>query len=627
MVRRHSALTWRSPARALTLATSILVPTLARAQLPEIPTYTPPAGGAVAAPAPVGSLPEPDPVPSDPRPAPQPAPGAGANRPLSPIGARPAAAQDPAVRPTGMPDPEPDDKGALLGPAKDRPGAPAGPKADEPADGYDLKMERIPPGRQAVGLTVEVIAPEVMNIGQTKTVRIVVRNTGVADASAVRVHYNLPKELALVSAQPESKALPDEPGKLFWTLNLLAAGSEQTIAVKVKPKTVGAIDHASAVSLMVGARAHTSIQEPMLRVEQTVSPAKVLQGEQVRFRITVSNPGSGPARDVTVRAKLSSGLRTSSGDEIVEQTIPVLQAGQHVELDPLEADTIAGGEQTCTVTAESDDVAKAPAEVKVARSVTVLRPELTLALQGPEMRYTDTPAEYRVVVSNPGTAAAKNIRVALTLPASGGKLLKPWPAGAEWNAATQKLSWVIPNLEPTRGPEPSKVTSTIRVRLGGVGSYRIVADAKAGGLFAKDGITTSVSGMADIDLDVDEKKRVLDVNESTIFDITVKNLGTKDAKNLLVTAVLSPNVQVAATAGTDSEANYDGKSYDAGQPYTVVFPKIDSLAPRGELKLSISVDAKKAGSASCRVKILHDDLKEAEALEAVANVRITPNVR
>jgi len=401
----------------------------------------------------------------------------------------------------------------------------------------------------------------------------------------------------------------------------VAAGSEHVLALKVKPNKVGTIDHTSAVSLMVGARAHTSIQEPMLRVEQTVSPAKVLKGQQVVFRISVSNPGSGPARNVIVRAKLSSGLRTSGGDEVVEQTIAVLQPQQLVELDPLEVDTIAGGDQTCTVTAESDDVARAPADIKVVRNVTVLRPELELTLKGPETRYTDTLAVYTVTVANPGTAAAKNVRVSLALPASGGKLLRPLPTGAEWNAATQKLTWVIPNLEPTRGNEPSKVTSTIRVQLGGVGSYRIMADAKAGDLFAKDAISTSVSGMADIDLNVDEKKRVLDEGESTIFDIKMKNIGTKDAKNLNVSAELN-NVEVTDTAGTDAEARIDEKS---GK---LMFPLIESLAPGRELNLSIRVKALKPGAAKCKVTVFHDDLKDPDAaLQDIATARVTPNGR
>jgi uncharacterized repeat protein (TIGR01451 family) len=490
-------------------------------------------------------------------------------------------------------------------------------KSEKPGDGYGL-TDRVPTGPQVVGLTVEVVAPPVMNVGQIKTVKLIVKNTGAADAAAVRVNYDLPKELVLVSAQPEAKSSPDDPAKLSWGPYLIAAGSDQIVALKVKPKLVGTIDHASSVTLTIGARTHSTIQEPMLRVEQVVTPAKVLQGQTAEFRITVSNPGSGPARNVTVQAKLSSGLK-ANGDEIVEQTIAVIQPGQRVDLDPLVADTIAGGEQNCTVTAYSDDVAQADA--KVVRKVTVLRPELELKIDGPTTRYTDTPADYAVIVTNPGTAAAKNVKVTVLLPASGGVLLKPLPPGAEWNKATQKLSWVVPNLEPARGDIPGKSASTFHVRLNGMGLYRVAAEARSGDLGAKDSLSTSVSGMADVEVTVDEKKRVLDLGESTIFDIKLKNLGTKEAKTVGVTATLN-NVEVIDTAGTDADSMFDEKT---GK---LKFPTIDSLAPGRELNLSVRVKAAKPGTATCRVVVFHDDIKDAEAgLEAVETARITPDAR
>lgn len=594
MVRRHTTLLRLVPALTLTLASAVVAEPPSRAtaaQLPEVP-----------APPMVGGLPEPSGVPPEPtHPRAEPAP-------LDPHVRRAAAPIDKDPLPPAL-----QEGGATPSKAARRP--------DEP-EGYARPTERLPLGKQAAGLSVEVIAPGVLNVGKPGTIKIIVRNTGVADAAAVNVRYDLPRELGFVSATPEPKRLtPDDPA-LSWPLNTLAAGSEQVIVLKVKPTGVAEIDHTALVSLMVGARSRTVVQEPMLKVEQTVAPARVLKGQQVQFRIAVSNPGSGPARDVVVQAKLSSGLR-SDGDEVVSQTIPVLQAKERVELDPLVADTIAGGEQTCAVTAYSDDVAQAPADAKVVRSVVVLRPELKLTLSGPRTRYTDTLAEYHVILENPGTAAARNVRVSVHLPASGGKLKPPLPSGAEWNAATQRLTWVVPTIEPSRGDVPSRVTSTFRVRLGGISLYRIVAEARAADVPPATGdVSTDVSGMADVELDVTERKRVLDVGESTIFDVRMKNVGTKAAKSLLVKAKLTGNVEVTDTAGTDAEARFDEKTGD------LIFPPIDALAPGRELELSVKVKATRPGVASCRVKLLHDDLPDAEAgVEAIANTRITPDSR
>jgi len=525
-------------------------------------------------------------------------------------GTGPAATVDPQARPASETAPEPDDKGPLP-PAAARPGdgTPRPAPGEMPKDGYAIPAERIPLGRQTIGLSVEVVAPAVMNLHQVYTIRFFVKNTGVADAVAVRVNYNLPRELQLVNAQPqEQRIAPTDPG-LQWVLNTVAAGSEQVITLKVKPVEVNPVDHAALVTLMVGGRSRTVIQEPKLAVEQTVRPAKVLKGKQVEFRIAVTNPGSGPARNVLVRAKLSAGLK-SEGENIVEQTIAVLQPKERIELVPLYVDTLAGGEQTCTVTAESPDVALPTDDAKVVRSVTVLRPDLGLTLTGPETRYTDTLADYRLSVENPGTAAARDVGVTVTLPANSGRLQKPLPAGARWDPKTQKLTWTIPNIEPG-----AKSAATIRVLMGGIGQYKVNAEARAGDLYKAERVSTSVSGMADVEMEVSERKRVLDVGETTIFDIRMKNIGTKAAKNLLVRAKISPNMKITNTAGTDAEASIDPANDE------LVFPQVAGLAPGETLGLSIEVKALKEGPASCRAFLLHDDLSD--KMEDYAQTKVT----
>ncbi len=502
-----------------------------------------------------------------------------------------------------------------LGPAKTKSGGLSAPTTgDAPADTLVIKPEQIPEGRQTVGLAVEVVAPEVMNVNHAGTIKIIVKNTGIVDARAVRIHYDLPSELEFVSAQPEQKQLQPGDRGLFWGPETVAAGSEWLILLKVKATKVNTVDHAALVTLAVGSRTRTVIQEPMLKVEQTVTPSKLLKGQQARFTIVVTNPGSGPARNVVVRATLSSGLK-ADGEEIVEQTIPIIQAGGRSELDPLVVDTIAGGEQTCTVIATSPDVTGGP-DAKVVRSVVVLRPELNLAITGPETRYTDTYADYKITATNPGTAAAKDVRVTVTLPPNSGKLQKPLPAGAEWNPTKQMLTWTIPKIDPRVGDVPGKAMATFTVLLGGPGMYRVVAEARAGDLHDKAAIATDVSGMADIDLNITEKRRVIDVGESTVFYIKMKNVGTKTAKNLLITAKLSPNLEVTDTAGTESSAKFENGE--------LIFPVIESLPQGRTIDLSVKVKAGKAGGAACRVLLRHDDLPDpAATLEGVAHLRVT----
>jgi uncharacterized repeat protein (TIGR01451 family) len=666
MSKRKPTFFWHISTVAFALS---LIAATARAQAPssDLPTFPgepePPAATAPAKPAApkradkvaplppddpgaVDALPKPGEALDIPKPVPVPTPKsepvkpatgeASAAKPAAtpiPAVAAPAQAEAPPAQPStgrriptfdreAMPasnnqPPDPDGEKNPLPAAVQKAGEPA-PPAGEPrvVDPLVPHTDQIPAGPQSVSMTVSVVAPEVMNVGQKSSLKILIRNTGVADARAVRLHYDLPPELELIEAQPLQKVVDPADRKLFWTLDTVAAGSEQLILLKVKATKPNTIDHAALVTMVVGSRSRTVVQQPLLKVEQTVSPSKLLKGQQAQFAITVSNPGTGPARNVVVRAMMSSGLK-ADGEDVVEQVIPILQPGQPVTLDPLIVDTIAGGEQTCTVVVTSPDVHQDKDE-KVVRSVIVLHPELNIKIAGPETRFTDTYADYKIIATNPGTAAARDVRVTISLPPNSGKLQKPLPPGSEWNSAKSTLTVTIPKIEPKTGDKPGEASVAFSVLLGGPGAYRVNADARAGDLFSKDAMNTSVTGIADLEMNITERRRVLDVGESTIFYVKMRNTGTKAAKKVLLTAVLSANLEVTDTAGLEQEARPGEK------PGEVLFPQIDTIEPGKTLDISIRAKALKAGVATCRVFLMHDDLPDPSTkIEDIAHTRVT----
>ena len=60
--------------------------------------------------------------------------------------------------------------------------------------------------------------------------------------------------------------------------------------------------------------------------------------------------------------------------------------------------------------------------------------------------------------------------------------------------------------------------------------------------------------MADVDLVVRERRRVVDVDGTTTFQIRLRNYGTKEATKLQVTAKLSDNLVVARDGRRAREA-------------------------------------------------------------------------
>jgi uncharacterized repeat protein (TIGR01451 family) len=373
--------------------------------------------------------------------------------------------------------------------------------------------------------------------------------------------------------------------------------------------------------MLAGGKSRTIVREPKLKVEQTAPTGNVLKGQPVQFKITVTNPGTGPARNVIVQAKLSPGLRHESGEpndqNLFEQTLDKVEPGQRIVLETLVADTVQAGEQSCLVVAQSSDVTTSADEARSQAIVTVVEPKLKMTIAGDDKRFTDTIATYHVTLENPGSATVHNALVLVTLPPSGHLVLPP-PSGTRWESSTGKLLWKVPQVEPG---EKETAKLTFQVRMGGVGFYHVGAVARAdGGLNASESFNTDVHGLADLEFDVIERRRVDDNDDTTAFQIRIKNVGTKEATQILVKAWYSPNIKPLETSnGTDDRT--EAKVNPSKQ--LIAFPAIDRLAPGKEVVLGIKVQAVDQGQAKCKVSLMHDDMNEKESLEGMASFKIT----
>ncbi len=509
-------------------------------------------------------------------------------------------------------------------PAKGTDGAPAAaPKGEPDAPGamaaFDNSPDRYPVGRQALALSVEVEAPQVINLGQEATIKIYVGNNGQADARGVRLSYYMPKGLELISSQPTAIDEPNKP--LYWNLATVSAGGDpKQVTLRVKAVGLGkqdptpttttlTVDHIATVTLISGARSRTVIQEPKLKVEAFPTPGKVLKGQQAVYKIVVSNPGSGPARKVNLEATLSQGLEVPSIGRLVSKSLGTLQPNDRVEIEGgLIVDAIGDGDQFIKFVASSPDVQPSD-QSQIMSPITVVAPKLAIKLNGQTKRYTNTINDYDLIVKNEGTSAARNVRVEVMIPVTGGKLYGKVPEDAEWNKETRKLSWLLTLLEAGE-----QRNLKFQVRMGGPQTYQVAASAMSGNMLAKDTHLTDISGIAVLALSSQVEQRVIDLGGSTFFDIKVTNDGTKEATKVNVEALLSDHFDLI---GTDHPAN---KEKD--KPGIVIFDPIDRIPPGGEVTLSIQVKSKKPGVGSCRIALKHDDQAN-EVIEDIASTKIT----
>jgi uncharacterized repeat protein (TIGR01451 family) len=518
----------------------------------------------------------------------------------------PTLADGPAADPTAPQDDQ-------VVPVQGTPGtAGAAPRpAGAPGAPFMIAPESLPLGPQSVALAVQVFAPATMQLNKEHTVTIVVKNSSSQDAQNVVVRDQLPEGVQFVSANPETGA--PAGGILTWNLDVVPAGSEKALKLVVRPTAKGTQDHAATVQVVTGSRARSTVLQPELRVELSINRTQILKGQQVPVDITVTNTGDGPARDILIQAELSEGLTHRQLGRILELDIKELGPRQTVKLDPLVIEAVSGGEQTITLAVASPDVATPGPEAKAARTIVVTEPLLKLELTGSPVRYTDSDAEYTLTVTNPGTAPAQDVRVSATLVGDG----RPYtPSGAAWDPTNRRINWNLGQIEPGAAPR----SFTIRVRLGGLGIFKVDAEAIGrGGLRDIKSCSTSVEASSDLDLSVSEDLRVLDIGQETIFRIRIRNLGTKEAREVQVGAVLS-KLEALETQGTDQNAKVDKATRTQIQ-----FPIIPRIGPGSEIQLAVRARAKGAGLSTCRVYVSHADLKAdgGARLEEVANVNVT----
>jgi uncharacterized repeat protein (TIGR01451 family) len=561
-------------------------------------------------------VPSPTEAPADPGPVPSTPPGLSGDTPPGsmavPRDEGPPKLDAKVVPAETLEEPDPKLPGAKLPPGGAP--APAGRAPGADPDPFTIYPDRLSLGKQRVQLSVEVQARSVINLGKESTVRLVVTNESNTDASGVSVVYLLPEALQLVSSTPEALPVPGDKPLYQWTKPMLPAGGEWVIVLKVVAKEAKTCEHAATVTAKAGSRANATIQEPKLKVEATASPGRLLMGKQATFTIAVRNPGSGPARNVVVQARLSNGLRMGS-ETLVEQTIAEIQPGERIELDPLIVDTVAGGQQSCTIVAQSADANNADENQRVTKNVEVTKPELTVKLAGEDTRYTGQTIDYKLTVTNPGTAPARKVKVTIAMPQQGGKMISAVPDRATFDKVSRRMFWTVDQVEPGQTVELTfaYLTST-------PGLYRATAEANSGELRSSDTMSTDVSGIAVLDLQVSQTSKLIDVGKTNYYDITIKNAGSKEALRLQLRGNLTRGKLKLLQHFNVEKGDFVYKE-ETGD---FVFPEIDRLAVGQSITLSLEAQAIASGPAGCHVFLGHADMGQDEAnVEDVVSTTIT----
>lgn len=437
--------------------------------------------------------------------------------------------------------------------------------------------------QQGPVLRVHASGPQRIKVGTVSAYTLTIENSGNMQAEEVVVAVRIPDSADVAnihaqdgSARPNSGA--DGSPLLEWSIPRLASGARSELTVGLIPRKNEPFELTAAwTHAPVGSLAAIEVQEAKLVMSLT-GPEEVFFGEREIYKLTLSNPGNGDAENVLVRLLPT----TPSDEQAVSHQIGTLAAGENrvVELE-------LTARQVGTLRLKAEAIADGGLLTSVDEEVLVRRADLKIDMEGPSLLYAGTVGVYRMHVSNPGNAIAKNVQISAVLPA--GASFIDCSDGGVYSQEHGRIVWTTSNLRPG-----AAWSCSYRCELNhpGMNTAQITGIAD-GDLRQVATAETEVEALADLTLSVKDPPGPMPVGDDVIYEVRVKNRGTKAAEGVEIVAFFSPGIE---------PVDVEGGPYEVG-PGQIALAPIAALNPGQEMLFKIRARAHRSGTHVFRAEV------------------------
>ena len=440
----------------------------------------------------------------------------------------------------------------------------------------------------APAIEVETYGPQTIGINKPATFKVSVANQGSRPAERILVGINLPEwvDLENVSLTTGGKEITDgkDQARLVWSVDHVPGNSEQTLTIVAVPRKAEMFDLGVEWTLVPRkGTANIQVTEPKLEMN-IVGPGEIQFGEREVYHVTVRNPGTGTAENVVVKLPEALGGERSAIGDIAPGSDQMFQVEMIAQ---------TAGELNLVTTAMADG----NLEVSAERLLMVRRANLGIVIDGPGMKYSGSVGQYMVSVTNSGDAAASEVIAAMALPngvtyLSGIESVKQIEGGVRWH---------VGSLEPGQTRDYK-----INCQLDTSGELKLDVGAQgAGKLQTANFCKTNVETVADLVLTVQDPKGPLPTGESTIYEITVRNRGSRSAKGVDLVMQFSDGIEPRKADGLTHKI----------VPGQVLFTPIKQIDPGQEMSFKVSAEALKSGTHVFRAQLTCDDSDSREIAE------------
>ena len=320
-------------------------------------------------------------------------------------------------------------------------------------------------------IAVRVRGPAQAQSGAMATYQIEVANTGDAPVSEVVLTNRVPAGLRY-----QSSTVPADtsPCGLEWRIGELGAGQTQTIDVNYEVTGSGTIRNCvvanTSESLTAEDCATTTVLQPTLEVRVT-GPDTARLGERVTFAITVTNRGSTPATNVTIKDTFDPGLEHDVAKSPIDRelgtlaagssrddlgvTFRVTQLGRLCQTVEVTGDGFQPTREVHCINVASDGqppateppVAPPPATeppADVPLPMTTPQPGLRVDKRGPPRARVGDKIVFDLTITNTGDTDLTDVKVVDKYERG----LVPIRVSEGWAVEDEKLTWTFPIIRP-----------------------------------------------------------------------------------------------------------------------------------------------------------------------------------
>lgn len=423
-------------------------------------------------------------------------------------------------------------------------------------------------------INIETLGPKQTMVGQESEYKIAVENLGTASAENLVVRTMIPDDVDITNVNTSSGSShisADEEGRLvcFWNLGNFDPQRKEMLTFKFTPRVrnnfnfVTLYDYDKTV-LSSG----IEVTQPILNL--TIDGSDTIQwGGEERYRVKIANGGDGTARNIR--------LTVSTGDnDNATRILQSLEPGEEKQLE-VNMKTVLDGVLDIVAQAEADYGFTASAE----KEVDILRGQLDLFVEVPEVQFVNENADYVVHVCNTGRAPLRDVEVVAAVPTS--IEVVSTTGNPTQNKMTNQLVWSIGLIKPEE-----EVVYQVNAKMLRPGGSRIdVTAADRTGVSSFGNAEIQVEAIAALEMKINKPTGAIATGKEVVYEVVINNKGTKAAEKVDAGFFLPNEMTPVAVEGGGKVIAEEKK---------VLFNKINFLGPGQSVTYKVHAIAQERGN-------------------------------